>query len=291
MSLPTEMNDPFDSLLYFNIDAIKQHVEVEFSEKTLAAIQEGKIPTSTSKIWGESILDEIHSSGLISKIRSVPEDEKSLFLKRQIALSNKIAEHVKSHVEDSCKTRRIACFSEKVDSILMWGHYASNHTGFALEYDFAQNNKICERGCDDCINLALDFPIFPVNYCAERYDATSYAEYLFISQFVKVFGVESPMGFPDRLIFIKAYLNKSLDWSYEKEWRIIQKNEELEKVIELHKCNRTKLSPKALYLGCKIDEYCKNELCDIANSKGIPVYQMELQHDDTKYQLSCKRVI
>ncbi len=32
----------------------------------------------------------------------------------------------------------ITCFSETNKSILMWSHYASNHTGFCIEYDFSK---------------------------------------------------------------------------------------------------------------------------------------------------------
>jgi hypothetical protein len=31
--------------------------------------------------------------------------------------------------------RGVACFSEKVDDLLMWSHYADGHRGFCLEYD------------------------------------------------------------------------------------------------------------------------------------------------------------
>lgn len=30
----------------------------------------------------------------------------------------------------------VACFSEAINSIIMWSHYTQNHEGFALEYDF-----------------------------------------------------------------------------------------------------------------------------------------------------------
>ena len=32
------------------------------------------------------------------------------------------------------KTVKVACFSERVDSSIMWSHYADSHKGFCLEY-------------------------------------------------------------------------------------------------------------------------------------------------------------
>ena len=39
----------------------------------------------------------------------------------------------------------IACFSESKDSPTMWAHYADNHKGFVLEYDF-KNYKVTRGG-------------------------------------------------------------------------------------------------------------------------------------------------
>lgn len=38
--------------------------------------------------------------------------------------------------ETSKRFSAIACFSESIESVLMWSHYADSHKGFALEYDF-----------------------------------------------------------------------------------------------------------------------------------------------------------
>ena len=35
----------------------------------------------------------------------------------------------------------IACFSETVNSVTMWSHYAHSHKGFVLEYDL-RNRQI-----------------------------------------------------------------------------------------------------------------------------------------------------
>ncbi len=34
------------------------------------------------------------------------------------------------------KAYGIVCFSQHIDSILMWGHYAGSHQGFAVEFEY-----------------------------------------------------------------------------------------------------------------------------------------------------------
>ena len=37
---------------------------------------------------------------------------------------------------------RVVCLSEVYDSMLMWSHYAQNHTGFCIEYDFKESDML-----------------------------------------------------------------------------------------------------------------------------------------------------
>ena len=49
---------------------------------------------------------------------------------------NRSHEFIKEFIENFKKeTLRISCFSSRLDSIVMWSHYASNHTGYCVEYN------------------------------------------------------------------------------------------------------------------------------------------------------------
>ena len=76
---------------------------------------------------------------------------------------------------------------------------------------------------------------------------------------------------------VETFTNKSLEWEYEQEWRIIiPKNSEKNSYI-VQKDNKTYvkfLTPKSVYLGYKIDDrdaYFIKKLCEI---RDIPVYRM-----------------
>jgi hypothetical protein len=75
----------------------------------------------------------------------------------------------------------------------MWSHYANNHEGFLVEFFFPLDPQ------------SIDFVPFPVNYN----------------------GQYPKLARKDRLtenIVKKIFLNKSEEWSYEKEYRIIRGN-------------------------------------------------------------------
>lgn len=81
------------------------------------------------------------------------------------------------------------CLTERNDSILMWSHYAADHTGYCLEFEATD-----------------DTPVFgtaqQVSY------ADTYPEINFYNT-------------PDSDKVTLSFLTKFTDWSYEREWRII----------------------------------------------------------------------
>jgi len=86
--------------------------------------------------------------------------------------------------------RGVSCFSEKVDSLLMWSHYGDRGKGFCLEFDtstgpFEKVRKVC---------YTQELPVFDVVpvLCGEDFDPV-----------------------------LDLYCTKALDWAYEHEWRCI----------------------------------------------------------------------
>ncbi|HTN39056.1 MAG TPA: DUF2971 domain-containing protein [Arachidicoccus sp.] len=92
---------------------------------------------------------------------------------------------------------KIFSLSERKDSILMWTHYAKNHTGFCVEY---------ETPTDLWDGLLLRC-IHPVIYTDKL---PNIGKYIFSQDpWEKLIG------------FILPALHKAKDWEYEKEWRFI----------------------------------------------------------------------
>ena len=72
--------------------------------------------------------------------------------------------------ETSKRYSAIACFSESVESVLMWSHYANSHKGFALDYNFRPTLE------QPIKNVGL----FPVVYSKERFDISDYIAWAFL---------------------------------------------------------------------------------------------------------------
>lgn len=97
--------------------------------------------------------------------------------------------------------RRLMCFSlsERYDSPPMWAHYAANDTGFVVafdtEHDWFQHRK-------DAQNTRLQ----KITYFDGK--------------------VEEPLE-----NIQAAFISKTADWSYEREWRIYANEDEIEKTV------------------------------------------------------------
>lgn len=96
----------------------------------------------------------------------------------------------------------ILSLSENPTSLLMWAHYAASHHGFALEFDSAHSFFNQQRKPKEVVRHLL-----PVAYSADRPAIT-------------MFDPEADNDTWGQRLVAEAFLTKSTDWSYEKEWRM-----------------------------------------------------------------------
>lgn len=148
------------------------------------------------------------------------------------------------------ETIRVSCFSEVNNSILMWSHYADNHKGFCLEYDF----KELEEGSK------ISGFMFPVIYQKEFY-----SQALNIQELNNI----------NPLILFYFLIVKSKEWRYEKEWRLIDFNN----TLASKDTPMVKLKPKSIYIGTNMEKDKRSKLIEIAREKGIRVYQIMMKED------------
>jgi len=187
-------------------------------------------------------------------------------VKEQIrTASNEAMEKSRNLISKQC---RVTCLSERMDSPLMWSHYANKHYGFCLEYDFT--HTIVKRYPD--LNLAK-IMLLPVIYSEQRPLLTkAVTNPKFLVQYMKT------QKLPNEIIesIVYGMLFKSIDWAYEREWRIIGLNIETPFM---------KLPPaRKLFLGANIEDSAKERLIAIARKKHIPVFQMYLAPDKYKFE-------
>ncbi len=126
---------------------------------------------------------------LIEKIKKSIKDKDPYCFYEMLHISlNLLIKHI-------CK---IYCFSEINNSTLMWSHYANNHKGVCVEYEVNQDSHHRK------IYLQQNRFLMPINYSSE---------------IPKISGTYFFHNIEENIE--KILLSKSLDWSYEKEWRFI----------------------------------------------------------------------
>jgi hypothetical protein len=112
-------------------------------------------------------------------------------------------ERFSTHIQQTTGEKLgILSLSENPTSLLMWAHYAASHHGFVLEFDSAHPFFNQQKNPREALRHLL-----PVTYSTERPSITLYDPD----------ADEETWG--QRLI-AEAFLTKSTDWSYEREWRM-----------------------------------------------------------------------
>lgn len=178
-SIPSKLNDPFE--LSPNIDPS------QFTQERIEDI-----------LCYDHIIDKYYDDEAVESGFRNKEDYKRWYLR---SLPERAAERLKdipTNVEADRKSFsekfgrywRIVCASLVDDSILMWSHYADNHTGVVLEFDTGEP-PFSEIGNDS---------ILTVKYSDRKPDYTHF---------------DYGNGFKEEMYRVAA--TKATDWAYEKE--------------------------------------------------------------------------
>lgn len=140
----------------------------------------------------------------------------------------------------------VSCFTEKenIRSTCMWAHYADNHSGFCAEFEFNDIKNAGDYGC------------FPIKYTDE------YVLH------------DNPSSLRESIEFLlNLVFTKSKSWKNEKEWRIVK----LQDAVNSDGGLIDFVLPKKVYLGCKVKDRLKKDLCLFCHENKIPIYQMKLK--------------
>ncbi len=135
-------NDLHDSLLFFDKNAILDSIEKMFSSGAVSpmidAIKQMQFPNADLQKQATEMFSALDTKQLTEIVwQSVPGF--SQWLDQCFAFA-----------KDGIRERtKMVCLSESINSPLMWAHYADNHKGFAIGYDFS-NNEITQ--CSNCPN-------------------------------------------------------------------------------------------------------------------------------------------
>lgn len=263
-----KFNDPYDTLVRYDLEGIEKWVNTVMNTETLGQMktwfaQGWDLLNEVKHILPKEMIDALKVA--LSSIEDIKDFEGRIEETRKSMISL-IETYFPILSETSKRYSTIACFSESVDSILMWSHYANSHKGFALEYDF---RPTLERPIK---NVGL----FPVVYSEERFDISDYIAWAFL----RILGIQAKM--PDMSASIKNALWKSDIWAYEKEWRMIDYTP---RDVTDEKASAIHYKPVAIYYGRHMSGDDKKKLHEVAKEKGIMEYEMYLDYSSLKYEM------
>lgn len=287
LSKASKFNDLHDSLLFFDKPAILNQAQQIFSPENITVMFESlKHPETIMKQF--TFQNSDMQTAITEKLKTLDSDT---FFNMVQQLSTNLDHfletyfiYLKNEIRNQTK---MACLSENIKSPLMWAHYADNHKGFAIEYDFRGNNISQCANCPNrsCNNIKLA-TIYPIIYSDNRFDATQYGKW-YIEQYIKMYlGIKEQAFFEDEFLYTKVALHKSIDWKYEKEWRIICSTPN--PATEQKDCYPIQKKPTAIYFGSQISDIHRKILTHIADEKGIAKYQVYVEDYAPKYELNYK---
>lgn len=295
LSDPTKFNDPYDSafmMTNFRVDDkfIKQILSddptgfrknYKLTKRELSKlIKSNNVITDFTRFMAKKDYPEYRND--LQKIRKISKEYDDQFRKMELNI-NKLKREL-----------GVTCFSETYESILMWSHYAKDHTGCCVKYDFKSLGH----------KHHLTRNIFPVIYTKEIFPIDEHVHQSMynknakfknvLSSFliginVKQLNVNGPPELSkektkfNNMFYVYVALNKYEGWKYEKEWRyvITYKKELKSQFIDVPK-------PKAIYLGAKAADENKDAILEIGKDKNIDVYQMHME--SSEFALRPKKI-
>lgn len=270
--------DDLKKLLLDNFVVVNDLIEIvanksKNGENLRASMKMLGIVTENMDEYGRlQLLDEKSTFSDFAQINGVDEDVDEMQL-ASLVYQKKFPEKADEAKESEAKLAEIGgnvintlldlfyvgCLCTDNKNRLMWSHYADNHKGFCIEYDYSS------YGCKADETLP-----FPVIYSSKR---------------VKVPWKPALENTPENLDdatskLALALLTKDSAWQYENEWRVLVNAQESQDI---------KCAPiTCIYLGVMCSEKNKKKIMKISEKLNIPVKQMVM--DRGEYELHAQDI-
>lgn len=270
-------NDPYDGLVKYNVEKLKLFFATMTSPENFVKYQEmvrsGFVCPDSLKSYLQYLPDDFIEN-VNSNVLSIKHDEQMAEKLKEIFENfvTQIDEQLPNLAKLSKRCTTVACFSETINSVTMWSHYADYHKGFALEYNVGKY-----------FGMPVSTTMFlPVIYDNKRFDATDYL----LWNLAKSLNVKIPN--PDMLSHMRCLIHKSKQWEYEQEWRMIDTAGEI--TDNAPRVTRVTMLPHAIYYGHSISSEDKAFLHDIAVKKGIVEFEMYLDYTSDTYEMKYRKI-
>jgi len=207
---PINYNDPYEGVFKF-------HISNDFLKKKL-------IKNLSGLVYDKKVFSNLSIGEVIEEIR---------------------IEYVNQYLNDV----RVACFSKRKDSMLMWSHYSNEHKGICLEFE--SENILFKIGDD--VKYSKKIPILYISNSNDlEEDSLMHA-------------------------YSKIVHTKEMDWQYEKEYRLFGNNSD-----NIKKYNPNDL--KAIYFGLRCEKEEIEKIIFSVPNPNVNFFKCELELDEYKFR-------
>lgn len=153
---------------------------------------------------------------------------------------------LEKRVQEIHNKKGVLSLSSVNNNILMWSHYSDNHKGICFGFEWDEGEEIFGQ-------------YKKVRYQTHYDDVWSWLN-------------------TDEEIVKKIIYNKSIDWNYEKEYRIITK--------KIKAVKFAKINLKEIIFGCKTPQKDIDEILNLADKYALEVTFSQAQIDVNRYALN-----
>jgi hypothetical protein len=149
----------------------------------------------------------------------------------------------------------VACFTEEWQSPLMWSHYADQHAGFCIEYR-VQKQRLSAEARQVFVQQQVQYVSTLPEICL------------------------SEVLFSPHQVLCRLLSTKSIEWAYEREWRLINFGQS-HALVDLPEG----MEISALIGGIRIPDAALRQLVETADRLDVPAFRVEA---DAHYAMVLK---
>lgn len=264
-SSPLSFNDPFDiqSGLHFDFDLSSLHAKVlDRIHQLAAAVDEP--PVDKNDVWGKVVLAARSYFPTHGFPRERWEQMSAPSFSEIIATIKDTQEQYQSHWRNVLLPGiRVFCVSEERDNLLMWAHYAQDHTGGVFEFW-----SLPEEDNPLSVARRVDYVQSPPPFFTE-------SEWLDDLLGIKKLDLHA--------LYRRYAYAKSIHWSYEREWRVWYPLADLRGQYDVMPIRPSEF--RALYIGCKASPRFVEEATELMRSSFPSAMIFRAHKSETAYEL------
>ncbi len=241
-STPGTFNDPFDMQFEFNPGVANEEIARNLIQHAFERIMDKDDPLTF--VFGKALSDAKRARELLRDV-----DVSDLLRRQRLSLVPKVLDNLSKanskidqfnkQLFDVYRHALVFCLSEVNDSILMWSHYANNHTGAVVQF------------------LVLEEVNSPLLVARP----VIYSKNVPAFDFMDIFDFETQrQKIEDGITLVKSDV-----WAYEHEWRIVMGSNHAKNSYEIYPFSAKEVG--AVYLGCNATDHAAADIMNIVRSQ------------------------